>query len=107
MKKGKSLLVMAKENIHHLYPEVISVDIDMIRLTNNHFRSKIVLKTKAKIFFANKDAQNYNESLNKSCHAIKKQLERGKVNKVHRLSMDSIFEDEIDKLHDINIGEDN
>lgn len=99
MKKGKNLLSLAKENMYHLYPKVISMDVEMIRLTNNHFRSKIVLKTKSKRFFANKVALNYKESLNKSCQAIKKQLERSKVDVVHQLKKEAIFEDEIDKLY--------
>lgn len=104
MKKGKSLLNLAKENIYHLYPKVISMDVDMIRLANNHFRSKIVLKTKAKSFFANKVALNYKESLDKSCQAIKKQLERAKVDGVHQFKKDAISEDEIDTLYYTDTG---
>lgn len=80
----KGLLKMAKENISHLYPKVVSMDVDMIRLTKNHFRSKIVLKTKSKSFFADKEASTYQQSLDKSCDAIKKQLEKEKVNKMHK-----------------------
>lgn len=96
MKKGKSLLSLAKENIYHLYPKVMSIDVNMIKLANNHFRSKIILKTKMKSFFADKVAVNYKESLNKSCQAIKKQLSRAKFNRSYQSKNKGIPEDEID-----------
>jgi ribosome-associated translation inhibitor RaiA len=99
MKEKKNLISLAKESIYHLYPIVISMDVDMIRLTNNRYKSKVVLKTKKKSFFANKEAPNYKESLDRSCHAIKKQLEKFKIDRVHQSSKESVFEDEVDKLY--------
>lgn len=104
MKKRKSLIRIAKERICHMYPRIISMDIDMIRLKDNNFRSKIVLKTKTKNFLANKVAFHYKESLNRSCQAIKKQLERVKFDRVHRLKNEVKFEDENGKLQSTDIG---
>ncbi len=104
MKERKSLLNLAKENIYHLYPKVSSIDIHMTRLANGHFKSKIIIKIKAKIFFANREGKNYKESLDKSFKAIKKQLERVKIDKVHKSKKESIIENEIKELYYTDTG---
>lgn len=100
MKKDKNLISLAKESIFSRYPNVISIDVDMVRLKNNYFRTKMILKTKAKIYFTSKDGLNYKESLHKSCHAIKKQLERFKVNRLHSSRKGAEFEDQIESRLD-------
>lgn len=100
MEGKNSLIRLAKENIYHLFPKVTSMDISMTRLANNCYKSKIILKTKMRSFFVLKEAQNYKESLDKSCDAMKKQLKKVKVNKVHQTHSQITFEDELDPSSD-------
>jgi ribosome-associated translation inhibitor RaiA len=93
MKVKNSLIKLTKENIYYLYHEVITVDIDIKRLANRRYQSKIKLKTKTGSFFADKEDQGYRKSLEKSYDAIKKQLEKVKINKIHKHFSDLIFEE--------------
>lgn len=102
MKRKNNLLNLTKESIHHLYPNVSSLDITMIKLSNNHFGSKIEVKTKLKYYFAKKEAENYKLSLEKSCKAITKQLEKEKVRKIHSAKPEMIaITDDLEEEHDI------
>ena len=95
MKVKSNLIKLAKENIYHQYPKVLSIDIDIRRLTDRRYKSRITLKTKTASFFADKEDQGYRKSLEKSYRAIKKQLEKVKINKIHKNSTDVIFEEYI------------
>ncbi len=96
MENTKTLIQLAKENLRHLYPQVESINVDMIRLSNNDFKSKIVLKTKLMSFFASKEGPNYKQSLTKSCKALIKQLEKAKINKIHNVDSTMEYQDEND-----------
>ncbi|MDA8793429.1 hypothetical protein N9N67_09290 [Bacteriovoracaceae bacterium] len=88
-----NLIKLTKENIYHQFPKVISVDIDIKRLGDRLYKSRIILRTKTASFFACKEDQGYRKSLEKSYLAIKKQLEKVKINKIHSGGADLIFED--------------
>lgn len=96
MENTKTLIQLAKENLIHLYPNLTFINIDMIRLENNDFKSKIRLSTKLQSFFVSKEGSNYKQSLTKSCKAVIKQLEKAKINKVHLKSTDLSYECEED-----------
>lgn len=104
MKVKNNLIKLTKENLFHQYPKVMSVDIDVKRLANRRYKSRITLKTKTARFFADKEDQGYRKSLERSYRAIKKQLEKVEVDKIRRGFPDLIFEDEIDRLYYIEIG---
>ncbi len=97
MNNTKSLIQLAKENLIHLYPNVTSINVDIIRLSNNDFKSKITLKTAFQSFFATKEGPNYKQSLTKSCQALIKQLERSKINKVHKNHQELSYQDDIEE----------
>lgn len=99
MKKQTSLINSAKTNIFQLYPKVISIDIEMIKLLNKKYKSTIRLTTKNKSFYADKNAHNYKISLEKSCDAIKKQLEKEKINRLHSKKITQFELDEIDQMY--------
>lgn len=105
MKERVSLINLAQKIIYKLYPNVISMDINVIKLASNIYISKIILKTSKKNFFVTKEAQGYKESLDRSCHALKKQLERGKIDRVHKSRKKMVFEDEVGGLHYTELGQ--
>jgi hypothetical protein len=67
----------------------------MKRSSDKRFESRILLKTKNKRFFAEKVDKTYRKSLEKSYLAIKRQLEKSKINKVHKHHSEMIFEESI------------
>jgi ribosome-associated translation inhibitor RaiA len=93
MKIKNRLINLTKENIYHLYPRVTSIDINIKRLENKRYKCNITLKTKNESFFAGKEDQSYRKSLDKSYHAITKQLEKVKINKIHRSYPKVVFEE--------------
>ncbi|MDA8793320.1 hypothetical protein N9N67_08740 [Bacteriovoracaceae bacterium] len=104
MKREKNLISQTKDNIYRLYPKINSLEVDMIKLKNENYRSRIILTIKKKSFFVEKEAQNYKESLDKSSHAIKEQLERAKIDRAPQPLLEVEFEDEVDKMYYNDIG---
>ncbi len=96
MKRKNSLINLTKANIYHLYPQIIYLKISMNKLKNNYYRGKIALKTKTTSFFVSKETKNYKDSLDSARNAIKKQLERVKLNRVHQSKPEAVFGDETD-----------
>jgi len=93
VKIRNGLINLTKENIYHFYPKVIHIDIAIKRLPNRGYESRIALRTKSESFFALKKNSGYRKSLEKSYHAIMKQLEKVKINKIHRSYSGIIFKD--------------
>lgn len=104
MKKIKNIIELSKKRIFLLYPKVLSMNLTVTKLSSNRYNSKINIKTKKKVYFVNKEGQNFKESLNKSCDAIKKKLEKDKNKKNHDRKELVKYENEIERLYYTEIG---
>ncbi len=87
------LIESTKEHIYQISSKIILVTINVNRVANNQYESRILLKTKSRSLYAAKKASGYSQSLSRTYRAIKKQIEKLKINKIHSLPKNFVFED--------------
>ncbi len=93
MKARYRLIASAEQSIYHQFPGVLSIDIKVSRLAQRRYSSSIMLRTRHTAFFVDKEDESYEKSLEKCLHAIKKRLEKVKVNRIHSINPEMTFED--------------
>lgn len=80
-----SLVVeLAKEHIAKMDPNVQEVDVRMERSPEGEFVAKIHVRLKDRVLHAVKKSASYRESLDRSCHAILKQMQKIKAKRLKR-----------------------
>jgi hypothetical protein len=83
-----------KMNLYRNCPKANLVTVEMRKLHNHDYESKIRVFTDTQSFYASKSAVTHHDSLEKSYHAMIKQLERAKPDSLHLKREDKTFLDE-------------
>ena len=76
-----------RNHIRKIHPQTDSVDIQIRKDRKGLFQSKIHIRTRLGVIHASKCGETYRECLDRSFHAILKQIERIKMKRKSKLKM--------------------